>query len=136
MTGINDRNTIDRGNREHRRGRGSRNGAVVLLAITAQLVSACGSRLSGSALTAAEGSGSGGSTGSGGASGSGASGTGTAGLPGLADLPARRPGAPVDRRAEPPEAPVQAPVEDPRAEEPPPVPPFRPGATVEPPPSE
>jgi len=82
MTGIHDRNTIDRGNREHRRGRGSRNGAVVLLAITALLVSACGSRLSGSALTAAEGAGGGGSTGSGGASGSGASGTGTAGSAG------------------------------------------------------
>ena len=82
MTGINDRNTIDRGNREHRRGRGSRNGAVVLLAITALLVSACGSRLSGSSLAAAESGGSGGSTGSGGASGSGASGSGTAGTAG------------------------------------------------------
>ena len=91
MTGIHDRNTIDRGNREHRRGRGSRNGAVVLLAITALLVSACGSRLSGSALTAAEGnsSGSGGSTGSGGASGSGASGTGSAGSAGSAGSTAK-----------------------------------------------
>jgi hypothetical protein len=89
MTGIHDRDTIDRGYRGHRRGRGSRNGAVVLLAITALLVSACGSRLSGRALTTAEGAGGGGSTGSGGASGGGASGTGTAGSTGSAGSAAK-----------------------------------------------
>jgi len=89
MTGIHDRRNIDREDRNNRKGTKRRNGAVALLAITALLVSACGSRLSGSALAAAKGGGNGGAAGASGTSDSGSSGSGTAGATGTAGSTAK-----------------------------------------------
>jgi ABC-type branched-subunit amino acid transport system substrate-binding protein len=89
MTGIHDRRNIDREDRNNRKGTKRRNGAVALLVITALLVSACGSRLSGSALAAAKGGGNGGAAGASGTSDSGSSGSGTAGATGTAGSTAK-----------------------------------------------